>query len=487
LRPKATTGAGFEDRFHFIMVKIKFGTSGWRAIIADEFTFDNVELVTAAVAQYVQQHNRQSKLIVGYDTRFQADRFAWQCAEWLSAKGIQVLYCQSPAPTPAIAYEIRRRQTSGGVNFTASHNPGEYCGFKFSTADGAPALPEITQQIERNIEQLRQQKLCPDQAAPRLELIEKINPAAEYLKMLSSKIDLPVIRQAGLKMTYDPLYGTGRSYLDSILLNADIPVRTIHNHRDVLFGGHPPEPSEEVLAELKSDLARDGSKLGLSTDGDADRFGILDQNGDFITPNQIIALLLDYLIETRGWSEGAARSVATSHFLDAVARFHGRKLYETPVGFKYIGELIQDDKIVIGGEESAGLTIKGHVPEKDGILACLLVAEMVARRSKSLNQQLDDLQRKVGFFVTRRLNWHLSPELKEKVKARLEDPPSQLAGQPIAQLNRTDGLKMIFDDQTWILLRLSGTEPVARCYVEAHNPEDLERLVGVAQQFVFQE
>jgi len=241
------------------------------------------------------------------------------------------------------------------------------------------------------------------------------------------------------------------------------------------------------LAELKSYLFRDGSKLGLSTDGDADRFVILDQNGDFITPNQIIALLLDYLIETRGWSEGAARSVATSHFVDAVARFHGRKLYETPVGFKYIGELIQDDKIVIGGEESAGLTIKGHVPEKDGILACLLVAEMVARRSKSLNQQLEDLQRKVGFFFTTRLNWHLSAELKEKVKARLENPPSQLGGKPIAQLNRTDGLKIIFDDETWILLRLSGTEPVARCYVEAHRREDLDRLSGVARQFVFQE
>jgi len=467
------------------MAKIKFGTSGWRAIIADEFTFDNVELVTAAVAQYVRRGGRQGKLIVGYDTRFQADRFAWQCAEWLSARGIQALYCRAPAPTPAIAYEIRRRQTDGAINFTASHNPGEYCGLKFSTPDGAPALPEITSEIERSIEQLQQQCLSSPEARP--ELVEKIDPTDEYLKMLSSKVDLAIIRQAGLKMTYDPLYGTGRSYLDRILLDAEIPVRTIHNHRDVLFGGHPPEPSEEVLAELKSDLSRDGSKLGLSTDGDADRFGILDQNGDFITPNQILALLLDYLIETRGWTGGAARSVATSHFVDAVAQAHGRKVYETPVGFKYIGELIQDDKIVIGGEESAGLTIKGHVPEKDGILACLLVAEMVARRSKSLGQQLEDLQRKVGFFFTSRLNWHLSPELKEKVKTRLENPPGRLGGKPVAQLNRLDGLKMIFEDQTWILLRPSGTEPVARCYVEAHSQEDLDRLVGVAREFVFQE
>src|SRR5205823_6204992 len=254
---------------------------------------------------------------------------------------------QSPTPTPAISYEILRRQTDGGINFTASHNPGEYCGLKFSTPDGAPALPEVTQKIESNIEQLRRQKAVYDEWTPNPRLIEKIDPTSEYLKMLGSKVDLELIRRSGINISYDPLYGTARGYLDKILMDWDIPVRTIHNYRDVLFGGRPPEPSEENLADLREDLSQSHSKLGLATDGDADRFGILDANGDFILPNQIIALLFDYLLETRGWSGGAARSVATSHFMDAVARAQGRKLYETPVAFKYIGELIKEDKIII--------------------------------------------------------------------------------------------------------------------------------------------
>jgi len=468
------------------MSNIKFGTSGWRAIIAEDFTFENVRLATAAVAEFLRKARPQPKLIVGYDTRFQAVAFAWECAELLSAREVQVFYCQSPTPTPAISYEILRRQTDGGINFTASHNPGEYCGLKFSTPDGAPALPEVTQKIESNIEQLRRQKPVYDEWTPNPRLIEKIDPTSEYLKMLGSKVDLELIRRSGINISYDPLYGTARGYLDKILMDWDIPVRTIHNYRDVLFGGRPPEPSEENLADLREDLSQSHSKLGLATDGDADRFGILDANGDFILPNQIIALLFDYLLETRGWSGGAARSVATSHFMDAVARAQGRKLYETPVGFKYIGELIKEDKIIIGGEESAGLTIKGHVPEKDGILACLLVTEMVARRGQSLHQQLEELQKKLGYFFTIRLNLHLSPELKEKLKSRLENPPTRLGKKQVAELNRMDGLKMIFEDGTWVLLRLSGTEPVARCYVEAHSQKALDHLTQLARQFIFE-
>ena len=466
------------------MAKIKFGTSGWRAVIAEDFTFENMRLASAGIAEFVKQITPQPSLIVGYDTRFLADKFAWECAELLSAKGVRVSFCGSAAPTPAIAYEILRRKARGGINFTASHNPGEYCGLKFSSADGAPALPEITTQIEANIERLRDQKQSYNEWTPNSALIENVDPAPEYLKMLATKVDLPLIRKSGMRISYDPLYGTGCGYLDKILMDEGIPVHSIHNYRDVLFGGNPPEPAEEFLEELQTNITRHRSDLGLSTDGDADRFGILDANGEFVPPNQIIPLLLDYLIETRGWAEGAARSVATSHFLDAVAKAHGRHLYETPVGFKYIGELIKEDKIIIGGEESAGLTIKGHVPEKDGILACLLVAEMVAHRGKSLHQQLDELQKKVGHFYTIRLNLHLTLQLKENVKSRLEDPPASLGGKQVVEFNRKDGLKMILEDGTWILLRLSGTEPVARCYVEAHRPEDLERLTAVAKKFV---
>lgn len=468
------------------MAEIKFGTSGWRAIIAEDFTFENVIFATAGIVQLAKQKNHEPSLIVGYDTRFQADAFAWECAEFLSAQGVQVYYCETATPTPAIAYEILHRKTDGGINFTASHNPGEYCGLKFSSADGAPALPEVTSQIENNIKALQSRGGGPGPWKSNPALIERIDPAAEYLEMLSAKVDLPLIRKAGLRVSYDPLYGTGRGYLDKLLSQADIPVHTIHDYRDVLFGGHPPEPAEEYLADLKADLVHHHSKIGLSTDGDADRFGILDGDGEFITPNQIIPLLFDYLVETRGWTEGAARSVATSHFLDAVAKAHGRQLHETPVGFKYIGELIKAGQIVIGGEESAGLTIRGHVPEKDGILACLLVAEMVAHRKKSLRQQLSEMEQRVGAFRTLRLNLHLTPELQEQVKSKLENPPTTLGGKRVAKLNRKDGLKLILEDDSWILLRLSGTEPVARCYVEAHTDSQLAQLTQVAKEFVLE-
>jgi len=468
------------------MAEIKFGTSGWRAIIAADFTFENVLLATAGIVELLKKSSPHPHVIVGFDTRFQADVFAWECAEFLSSQGVRVSYCQNPVPTPTIAFEIIRRKLDGGINFTASHNPGEYCGLKFSGADGAPALPEITRRIEQNIRELQ---ACPkiwNAWTPKLDLIEKIDPAPEYLKALATKIDLPLIQKSGLRISYDPLYGTARAYLDKLLADAGIAVSTIHDFRDVLFGGHPPEPAEEYLEDLRTDMKRHQSTLGLSTDGDADRFGILDAGGAFITPNQIIPLLLDYLIETRGWSGGAARSVATSHFLDAVARKHQRELHETPVGFKYIGELIKANRIVIGGEESAGLTIKGHVPEKDGILACLLVAEMVAQRQKSLKQQLAEIESTVGAFHTVRLNLHLTPELKAAVKSKLESPPATLEGKPIVELNRTDGLKLILQNGSWILLRLSGTEPVARCYVEAHSLDELKQLTNSARKFVLE-
>jgi len=468
------------------MAEIKFGTSGWRAIIAADFTFENVRLATAGVVQLLKKSSPTPRVIVGCDTRFQADKFAWECAEFLSSRGVHVCYCQSPVPTPAIAFEIIRRKLDGGINFTASHNPGEYCGLKFSSADGAPALPEITREIEQNIRNLQAGPRVWNEFAPRLELIEKVDPSPEYLRALSTLIDLPLIRKSGLRISYDPLYGTARGYLDKLLAEADIAVSTIHNFRDVLFGGNPPEPAEEYLGDLQADMRHRRSLLGLSTDGDADRFGILDEGGTFITPNQIIPLLLDYLIETRGWSGGAARSVATSHFLDAVAKKHQRELHETPVGFKYIGELIKADRIVIGGEESAGLTVKGHVPEKDGILACLLVAEMVARRKKSLRQQLGEIESKVGSFHTVRLNLHLTPELKTAVKAKLDNPPATLGGVPVVEINRADGLKLILQDGSWVLLRLSGTEPVARCYVESHSEGGLVELTETARKFVLQ-
>ena len=258
----------------------------------------------------------------------------------------------------------------------------------------------------------------------------------------------------------------------------------MHDYRDVLFGGHAPEPDDHLLGDCKAKMKEIGAALGIATDGDADRFGIVDADGTFIQPNYVIALLFDYLVETRGWKNGVAKSVATTNLVNALADFHKVPLYETPVGFKYIGELIIADKIAIGGEESAGLTIRGHVPEKDGIIAGLLVAEMVATRGKSLGEQLKELFAKVGSFYPVRENFHLTPEVKAAFTEKMKADPTELGGRKVTQVVRTDGLKLILDDGSWVCYRLSGTEPVVRAYTEARYEQDMEALKAAAEKFV---
>ena len=355
---------------------IRFGTSGWRAIIADEFTFEKVRLVSEAICSYLKDSSggESRKLVVGHDSRFMGETFCDVATEIAKKKGFHVLLCDKPTPTPTISHTIRTHKAAGGINFTASHNPPEYQGIKFSTPDGAPALPEVTKKIEGLIESSAS---VADASGGK---IERFDPSPDYLDDLKTKIRFDVIAQAGGSYVYDALWGTGRGYLDKILRDHDLEVETLHDWRDVTFGGQSPEPGEKQLEGLKEVVKTKNLTLGLSTDGDGDRFGVIDSNGEFITPNQLITLLSDYLAESRGWKEGIARSVATTHLMDRVARDRGIEIHETPVGFKFIGELINKDEIILGGEESAGLSIKGHYPEKDGILACLLAAEAVAAR-----------------------------------------------------------------------------------------------------------
>ncbi len=460
---------------------IKFGTSGWRAIIADEFTYANVQRAVAGICRYVSSHasGRVPSLIVGYDPRFLGPQFADLAAKVGVSYGIRVLLCQEPAPTPAIASQIMALKADGGVNFTASHNPPEYQGIKFSTADGAPALPEVTREIERLIEEGR----GTGKGGGTIEPVD-LRPA--YLSDLARKVDLDVIRKAGLKLVFDPLYGAGRGYLDRLLRDHGIPITTIHDRHDVLFGGHAPEPADEHLHDLEHAMEEHGAALGLATDGDADRFGVVDAGGHFISPNHLIALLFDYLVETRGWRDaGAAKSVATTNLINAVAEHLRLPLYETAVGFKYIGELIKQDKVVIGGEESAGLSIRHHVPEKDGVLACLLAAEMVARRGAPLRAQLDTLFAKVGAYYPVRHNLRLTEDVKVAFIERLKADPASFAGRRVRHVVRTDGLKLVLDDGSWVLFRLSGTEPVCRVYAEARREQDLEVLVEEGKRFAF--
>ncbi|MFY9572652.1 MAG: phosphoglucomutase/phosphomannomutase family protein [Blastocatellia bacterium] len=460
---------------------IKFGTSGWRAIIADAFTFSAVRRVTQAIANWIAQRAPGSEVIVGYDTRFMAEVFAEQSARLIAASGLHPLLCDRATPTPAIAFAVRSRGASGAINFTASHNPPEYCGMKFSTSDGAPALPEVTAEIEQNISSLEGKEIP---VPSRDTAVESLSLASDYLSDLATKIDLRAIANAGMRIACDPMWGTGRGYLDKALTDAECEVHRLHDYRDVYFGGHSPEPEPEYLEELRDTVLNKDCQLGLSTDGDADRFGVLDRDGSFVTPNQVIALLVDYLAESRGWSDAVARSVATTHLVDRVAKRRGIEVIETPVGFKYIGTLINENKISIGGEESAGLSIRGHFPEKDGILACLLVAEMVASRKASLGEMLEKLYAEVGKVVNGRIGVRLTPELQKDLAMKLSANPSEFAGRPVASVNRLDGAKFILEDGSWILMRPSGTEPLGRVYAEASNEQELEVLLESGRKYI---
>ena len=463
-------------------MSIRFGTSGWRAVIAEEFTFANVELATEAICSYLKRslgEGSRQTLIIGHDTRFMGERFMAVAADIARKKGFRVLQCEGAVPTPALSHAIRSERAAGGINFTASHNPPEYQGIKFSTADGAPALPEVTKQIEAAITGSEQASDSKGGS------VEGFDARTGYLADLSGKINLKAIADGKGRYAYDPLWGTGRGYFDKLLRDHGLEVETIHDWRDVTFGGQAPEPGEEHIAELKELVTSKSYTLGLATDGDADRFGVIDSNGQFITANQLVALLTDYLAESRGWKEGVARSVATSHLVDRVAKDRGIAVHETPVGFKYIGELINRDEIILGGEESAGLSIKGHYPEKDGILACLLAIEAVTVRHATLTEQLEKIYQRVGKLENARIGVKLTPDVATKLKEKLAQEPAELAGRKIDKINRIDGVKFLFaDGNSWMLMRPSGTEPLVRIYAESESKKDVDALLEAGKKYL---
>ena len=463
-------------------MSIRFGTSGWRAVIADEFTFENIKRVTEAVCSYLTIDRPASgqKLVIGCDSRFMGEKFSAVAADITAAKGFHVLLCTGQTPTPAISYTIRAQGASGALNFTASHNPPEYQGIKFSTSVGAPAMPEITKQIEAAI------NAGTVASANAGGSIDAYDARSEYLKDLAAKINFDAIAEAKGKFAYDALWGTGRGYLDKVLRDVGCSVETINDWRDVTFGGRSPEPGEDHLDELREAVKSKNLTLGVATDGDADRFGIIDGDGTFITPNQLIALLTDYLAESRGWTNGVARSVATSHLVDRVASERNLKLYETPVGFKFIGELINNDEVILGGEESAGLSIRGHYPEKDGILACLLAIEAVTVRQSSLNEQLEDLYRRVGKLESGRIGVRLNDDVAARLKEKLAQEPSEISGRKVESINRMDGVKFLFAGNSWMLMRPSGTEPVVRIYAESESKQDLEELLEAGKRYLLE-
>ncbi|MBV8886871.1 MAG: phosphoglucomutase/phosphomannomutase family protein, partial [Chroococcidiopsidaceae cyanobacterium CP_BM_RX_35] len=424
---------------------LEFGTDGWRGIIADDFTFPNVRRVTRAVASYLETaYNKDRPVLIGYDTRFLADQFARTAAQVLAELGWTVKIAERDCPTPVIAYNARYLHSAGALMFTASHNPAPYCGIKYIPDYAGPATPEITDSIVAKIANAIDTSFSVHQSSQ----ISTFDPKREYLQFIYTLLDVNRIRSAQLKVKYDALYSTSRGYLDVVLEHCGCELETFHAYRDVLFGGGMPEPKGEQLVDLVAAVKRDRADLGLATDGDSDRVGIVDERGNILSPNTVLLVLARHLINNKGKTGAIVRTVATTHLLDNLATKYGLEIYETPVGFKYIGEKMRQTTVLIGGEESGGLSIGDHIPEKDGILAAMLVAEAIAYEGKPLSQLVAEVLAEAGGpFYNKRLDLKLDDAHKTVIiESFTKHPPTSIAGLTVKEISRKDGVKLYLED-----------------------------------------
>jgi phosphoglucomutase len=459
-------------------MRIKFGTSGWRGLMGEDFTFHNVRVVVQAVCDYLigKFPGEAVSVAVGYDTRFLSERYALEAAKVLARNGLRALIAERDAPSQALALQIMRRKCRAGVNFTASFNPPRYNGLKLNVETGAPALPEVTDAIEAVVQRIMPSFPHVPSYSPK-EGMERADFQGDYLEFLQGRVDFEAMRKAGLRVAVDLLYGTSREYLDEILERNGVPVEEIHGYVDPYFGGVIPSCTEENLAELRALVLSKRCHIGIATDADGDRFGIMDERGRFVHPNHILAMLLDYLARVKGWRGGVARSIATTHLIDRIARSLDLPLFKTKVGFKYMADLMLKGEIMFGGEESACMALRDHLPEKDGIMAGLLAAEMIAVTGRSLSELRQDLFRAYGTMVCGSASVPLTPERGKKLAALAAYPPGTFAGLSVCGVETIEGVKLDFRDDAWTLLRLSGTEPLIRCYAEAGTRKEMELLL----------
>lgn len=469
------------------MGRIKFGTDGWRAVIAEDFTFANVRLVAQAIARYVRDAGLDAKgVVIGYDNRFLSERFAATVAEVMAGNDISSWLTVTSTPTPVTAYAVRTLDAGGAVMITASHNPPEYNGIKFIPDYAGPATAEITEAIEKNLEALEGDEgvLMVSLAEGREQgVVRDLDARPHYIEHLHKILDFHAICGGRLKIVLDPMWGAGIGYVEEILKGACSSVEVIHNHRDVLFGGALPEPTAAGLSSLRKMVLEHQADLGLALDGDADRFGVIDRDGDYLSPNEILTLILYYILEHRRWRGAVARTVATTHMLDRIAEDYGLPVVETPVGFKYIGQSLIHHRSILGGEESGGMSIQGHIPEKDGILALALIVEMISATGKSLRDLQEEIYQKFGRMVSARLDMKCDPGEKEEILERLQGwSPGTIAGTPVTERSTKDGVKFLLEGGSWVLVRPSGTEPLFRVYVEAQDQDGLQQLQEAAQK-----
>jgi len=470
------------------MVKISFGTDGWRGVMGKDFTFDNVKIVAQGITDYVQSHDlRKRGVIVGYDTRRWSRRFAESVCEVMLGNEIPTYITNRGVPTPVAAFEVLHRKAAGAIMITASHNPPEWNGIKYIPEYAGPALPETTEEINNNISRIfreRRIKKTSIKTGMQRGLLKWIDPTLPYIKFVKEQLDVEAFKTAKLKVVFDAMYGTARGYLDRVLHSLGCKVTVIHAEVDPNFGGGRPEPLPEFLAELKNKVICLGANLGLATDGDADRLAVYDSDGSYFAADQLLPLLFDYGIKS-GKLGGVVRTVATTHLLDRIAKQHQLPVYEVPVGFKYVGQYLREKDVLLGGEESGGISFKGHIPDKDGIFTGVKVAEMIAKTGKTLSQLLKELESEYGLLVSGREDVPCSDELKQVVMEKLSAKiPDKIAATEILHVNRMDGLKLTLKDESWLLIRPSGTEPLIRIYGESFKKEKLQAILKEGRKLV---
>jgi phosphomannomutase len=459
---------------------IRFGTDGWRAIIAEDFTFANVRTCAQATARYVKEAGLAERgMVVGYDTRFASEDFAAAVAEVLAANGVPVYLCDRPAPTPVIGYAILKRQAAGSVVITASHNAREYSGFKVRTEYAGAAPPEVLGRIEALLPRSGKPPRLPLAEAKAKGLVDLFDPTPEYLAQIAGLVDLEGLRAAGLRVVVDSMHGAGAGYLRRLLTGGRTRVRELRSGRNPLFPGmHNPEPIPRNLAPLRQAIRRHGAQVGLATDGDADRLGVVDGAGRFVNQLQTFALLVYYLLEVRGLRGPIVKSVTTTDMARRLGELYGVPVHETAVGFKYLGPKMRETDALIAGEESGGYAFRGHLPERDGVLSGLYFLDLMARRGKDAAELVAELFQKVGPHYYDRIDIEMTPEERTRVESRLEGlRPETIGGLRVTGSDRTDGLRFLLDGGGWALIRLSGTEPLMRIYTEVQHEELVARVL----------
>ncbi len=460
---------------------IKFGTGGWRAVIADEFTKTNLRLLTAGLCRMmIAQGLEGSEVCVGYDRRFLSKESAHWTAEVLAGYGFHTYMINRSSPTPLIMFMVRERNVPYGMAITASHNPATYNGVKVFTSGGRDASPEVTDEIEKYASQMDPGSIPSIDYDLALQdgLILEDNPTNDYLDCILDSVDVNAIKKAHLRIGLDPLYGVSQSCLRTVLTTCRCDLEVIHDMHDTLFGGKLPTPTTETLIPLEQLVVDRSCDFGLATDGDADRIAVIDNNGFFVHPNQLLVLLYYYLVKYRGWKGDCVRNNSTTHLLDRVAEGFGQKCHEVPVGFKYVSAKMTETGAVIGGESSGGLTVRGHISGKDGIYAAALITEMVAVTGKSVSALYDEICGLYGFWAYEDGDIRVKPERKEELKKLIfEAEMIPEFGKKIVRIDRSDGCKVWFEDGSWCICRFSGTEPLLRFAAEAQEAEDAKQYI----------